>query len=39
MKHFTLDIHTTTKETLADMWDFMEGKSIVYEKETTYYQE
>lgn len=36
MKHFTLDIHTTTKETLADMWDFMENEYMYAEEYPRY---
>lgn len=38
MKHFTLDIHTTTKETLADMWDFMENEYMYAEEYPDIYE-
>ena len=38
MKHFTLDIHTTTKRTLADMWDFMENEYMYAEEYPDIYE-
>lgn len=38
MKHFTLDIHATTKETLADMWDFMENEYMYAEEYPDIYE-
>lgn len=32
MKHFTLDIDSVTKDTLADIWDFMENEYIYAEE-------
>ena len=38
MKHFSLDIHTITKETLADMWDFMENEYAYAEEYPDIYE-
>ena len=32
MKDFALDIHTVTKDTLADIWDFMENEYVYAEE-------